>query len=427
MPLSLSVCIPTFNRASLLRDALLRLEQMQDCFREIVISDNASPDTTREVVAALRPRFPALTYFRHAENRGPMPNFHAALSLGTSDLLYALSDDDALLPANIAAAVALLENDPGCVAVYGGYERSNDGLQTRFGASLPQRTGRFTVADIGAIAETGNTLSMPVIRREVFQRHCFFDDATFGMLRLVAQMVAHGAVRVVDFPLFRHADESPHSTEMQLNQPWYLEFLRSDWELFIGMLGEGDFDFTAQLVAGGIVPAYFLGNQLERHFDRPRHERNFLIRYLAYTAKRDSQAAATTVAEWEKKRLIAAAMERLAERLSLCATLKRVVIEQGRLNIDGMWEGLSARFPNVGAVPLDADRFAAFETEPGDFLLAELWTSLERRADRRPEDRLAVTDLIASLRLPGSRCVPLLLGPGGTPHFSADGAARPGA
>jgi hypothetical protein len=346
------------------------------------------------------------------------------LALGTSDLLFALSDDDALLPAGIAEAVALLDSDPGCVAVYGGYERSNDGLQTMFGAATPRRTGRFTAADIGAIAETGNTLAMPVIRRDTFQRHCFFDGTTFGMLRLIAQMVEHGAVRVVDFSLYRHADESPNSTEMRLNEPWYLEFLRADWELFIGMLGDGDFDFTAQLVAGGLVPAYSLGAQLERVFGRPQHERSFLIRYIAYTAKRDPQGVATAVAEWEKNRLVAAATERLAERLSFCADLKRVVIEQGRLNIGQIWDSLRAGFPNVDGVQLDADQFATFKIAPGDFLLAEVWASLTRRADHRPSDGLAVTDLIGSLRLPGSKRAPLLLGPSGTPHFSADIAER---
>ena len=427
MALSLSVCIPTFNRASLLREALLRLEQQRNGFREIVISDNASTDATADVVAELRPRFPLLTYFRHAENRGVMPNFHAALSLGTSDLLFALSDDDALLPAGIAEAVALLESDPGCVAVYGGYERSNDKLATRFGVALPQRTGRFTAADIGAIAETGNTLVLPVIRRDVFQRHCFLDATTFGMLRLVAQAVAHGAVRVIDAAFYRHADESPLSVEMRLNEPWYIEFLRADWELFVGMLDTGDFDFTAKLVAGGVVPAYQLGSQLERHYGRPLHERTFLIRYLAYTAQRDHAAAARTVADWEKRRLVAAAMERLAERLALRHGLARVVIEHGRLNIADMWGGLADRFPGVGALPLDADAFVAHARAPGDFLLAERWASLERRADRGAGDRLAVTDLVGSLRLPGSARAPLLFGPAGTPHFSADLEDRRGA
>jgi glycosyltransferase involved in cell wall biosynthesis len=424
--LSLSVCIPTFNRAALLRDALLRLETMQQCFREIVISDNASPDGTSEVVAALRSRFAALTYFRQAENRGVMPNFHAALSLGTSDLLFALSDDDAMLPDGVTQAVALLENDPDCVAIYGGYERSNDDLQSMFTTAVPQRTGRFTATDIGAVAQAGDTLTLPIVRRDVFQRHCFFDNTTFGLLRLVAQMVQHGAVRVVEFPFYRHVEDSPHQTTMQLTQPWFLESHRSDWELFAGILGNGDFSFTAQLAACGTVPLYSVGSQIEAILDRPLSERSFLIRYLAYAAGRDRQGAAARIADWEKKRLIAAAMERLAERLSFCSMLKRVIIEQGRLNIGGMWDGLSTRFPDIVALRLDADQFATFATEPGDFLLAEQWASLERRANHRPQDRLAVTDLIRSLRLPGSLRAPLLLGPGGVPHFSMDIEVRRG-
>src|SRR5579883_199249 len=194
MALSLSICIPTFNRAALLRETLLRLEQTHPCFDEIVVSDNASTDDTPSVVAALRPRFRTLTYFRHPSNRGPLRNFQAALSLGASDLLFALSDDDALLPDGITAAVALLASDPDAVAVYGGYEKSLDNLASSCYRASPLRTGRFTRAEAGLLAQTGNLLSFPVVRRTVFQRHCFFDDTTFGLLRLVAQLVQQGPV-----------------------------------------------------------------------------------------------------------------------------------------------------------------------------------------------------------------------------------------
>jgi glycosyltransferase involved in cell wall biosynthesis len=420
MPLSLSICIPTFNRATFLHECLSRLEQQQQHFREVVISDNASPDATAAVVEEFRPRFPRLTYFRHRENRGPLPNFHASLSLATSDLLFILSDDDALLPDSIDRAVALLEADPECVAVFGGYERSRDALLTIFSTAVPRVTGRFTLADIGAVAQTANTLTIPVIRREVFQRHCFFDNTTFGTLRLIAQLVQHGAIRIVDDPLYRHAEATPNSNELRVSEPWYLEFLRADWELFVGMLGDDDFNFTAQLTAGGIVPVYLLAHEVERNYNRPLNERSFLIRYFAYAGGLDRAGTAKSIADWEAKRLIAATLERLAERLSLCAGLARVVIEQGRLNIGGMWEVLAPRFPGIDAVRLDETAFAAFGPGAGDFRLAETWSSLERCVAELGGNELAVTDMISSLRLPGSRRIPLLHGPEGSVHFSMD-------
>lgn len=418
MALSLSICIPTYNRAALLRETLERLERDQHCFQELVIVDDASPDDTPAVVEEFRARFPALRFFRHSKNQGPPRNYHACLALGTSDLLFMLSDDDALLPARIRDAVALLESDPASVAVYGGYERSVDNHVSSFYTAVPQRTGRFTAADVGLIAETGNLLTFPVMHRETFQRHCFYDDTSFGTLRLVAQLVGRGAVHVVDYPLYSHRDETVARLEMQLSEAWYIEYIRSDWETFVGMLGGGDLDITSKLAAGGVVPLYLMASQVERQFDRPLRERAFLIRFLAHTAEAARQQAADRIAEWENTRLIAATMERLTDRLALCDGLKRVVIEQGRLNILDMWRGLEARFPGVAALPLDAAAFDARIAEPGDFLLAEHWGRLAGRAPM--SEQLAVGDIIASLRLPGSAGSPALQGPKGSMHVCLD-------
>ncbi len=254
----------------------------------------------------------------------------------------------------------------------------------------------------------------------MFQRHCFYDETTFGTLRLIAQLSQQGPIRVVDYPIYRHRDLSPNAAEGRLNEAWYLDHNRSDWELFIGMLSKGDFDFTAQLVAGGAVPLYTMAADIERARNRPLHERSFLIRYIAYMEGRQGDVVAQKVAEWESKRLIAATMDRLAERVGFCADLKRVVIEQNRLNVGGMWDGIAAQFPGVEALRLDADGFVGFARRPGDFLLAETWAALERRGEPSTADAVAVTDLIASLRLPGSKRAPLLFGPDGTPHFSTD-------
>ncbi|WP_333693851.1 glycosyltransferase, partial [Phaeobacter italicus] len=54
--IKLSICIPTFNRASYLRTLLASLAE--DLHQlpwpvEVIVSDNASPDETAEVVAAM--------------------------------------------------------------------------------------------------------------------------------------------------------------------------------------------------------------------------------------------------------------------------------------------------------------------------------------------------------------------------------------
>src|SRR5277367_4768972 len=130
MSSSLSICIPTYNRARLLHRTLEHLAECPDAFREIIVSDNASDDGTRDVVAAWQPRFSRFRYARQAANLGVFRNIYAATALATADFTFVLSDDDALIPAALDEAVATLLADTDCVAVYGGYERCDAELKT---------------------------------------------------------------------------------------------------------------------------------------------------------------------------------------------------------------------------------------------------------------------------------------------------------
>jgi len=68
----LSLCIPTYNRASLLEPMLQSLCRQCAAFGErveIVVSDNASTDATPAVVATASAIHP-IRYFRNDENVG---------------------------------------------------------------------------------------------------------------------------------------------------------------------------------------------------------------------------------------------------------------------------------------------------------------------------------------------------------------------
>lgn len=66
----LSICIPTYNRARFLRNNLDKLVVLKgfDQDVEIVISDNASTDDTRQVVEEFSARYTNIKYFRNTEN-----------------------------------------------------------------------------------------------------------------------------------------------------------------------------------------------------------------------------------------------------------------------------------------------------------------------------------------------------------------------
>lgn len=89
----LSICIPTYNRADALEQALeqyIRCNGFDDTV-EIVISDNASTDRTQEVAEKFTSRFHNIKYYRNKENIRDS-NFEVALKRGTGKYLKLQND-----------------------------------------------------------------------------------------------------------------------------------------------------------------------------------------------------------------------------------------------------------------------------------------------------------------------------------------------
>ena len=96
MSIKLSICIPTYNRAAFLAETLDNvLAQVTDEV-EVIVSDNASPDDTGDVVRTRQARFPRLTYFRQPENLGPDRNYLQSVALAQGEWCWLLGDDDLL-------------------------------------------------------------------------------------------------------------------------------------------------------------------------------------------------------------------------------------------------------------------------------------------------------------------------------------------
>lgn len=98
----LSICIPTFNRADLLKALLdnLKVEcaSVLSCI-EVVVSDNASTDHTQEVVG--RCELP-IVYGRNTENIGFSGNLlNVTCHLASGDYIWVLGDDDVVLPGGV--------------------------------------------------------------------------------------------------------------------------------------------------------------------------------------------------------------------------------------------------------------------------------------------------------------------------------------
>ena len=120
MPPTLSVCIPTYNRADILDHCLTELAPLRDCGRsvEIVLSDNGSTDHTPEVVAAHAARNPLLKAHRFPDTRPGAQNWQNALRQAEGEFMVYLADDDGLLVDGLMRHVERLEQERDLVAIF---------------------------------------------------------------------------------------------------------------------------------------------------------------------------------------------------------------------------------------------------------------------------------------------------------------------
>ena len=88
----LSICIPTYNRADILRNNLEIISEQLNENRtnevEIIVSDNCSPDITREVAANMQKLGLPIVYNRNAENIGADGNFLKCMTIASGKYVY---------------------------------------------------------------------------------------------------------------------------------------------------------------------------------------------------------------------------------------------------------------------------------------------------------------------------------------------------
>lgn len=113
----LTISIPTWNRAKLVKDLLdsLIVQILQDNLSdeiEIVVSNNGSEDNTHEVVEELRSKYSFITYNRNAYNIGGNPNVMKSMQMANAVFFMVLGDDDRITEGSLKRIVDYLKSKP---------------------------------------------------------------------------------------------------------------------------------------------------------------------------------------------------------------------------------------------------------------------------------------------------------------------------
>ncbi len=105
-----TVCIPTYNRASFLEEAIQSVLAQTLTEFTLLVADDASTDTTPTLVTSFHD--PRIQYFRQPQNVGIMANHRTAIEMVNTEFVAIVCDDDILLPDHLASAIEALARYP---------------------------------------------------------------------------------------------------------------------------------------------------------------------------------------------------------------------------------------------------------------------------------------------------------------------------
>ncbi len=123
-----SILIPTYNRAALLREALDSVFSQSFSDFEVIVVDDGSTDDTREVVA----EYAGVEYV-YTDHGGPARARNAGMQRARGEFLCYLDSDDLYYPHKLALQVEWLDANPDCGMVYTEFSAfDGDGLWDEF-------------------------------------------------------------------------------------------------------------------------------------------------------------------------------------------------------------------------------------------------------------------------------------------------------
>lgn len=138
----LSVVIPTYNRAAVLRRSVESALSAKAADIEIVISDNASPDSTPEVLASIRD--PRMRFWRNPTNVGAERNILGLWRGARGQWVVCLSDDDYLETGALDRIIQILKDNPDIgVMSYGAEAVDADGKRLGRWEEFGEESGRL--------------------------------------------------------------------------------------------------------------------------------------------------------------------------------------------------------------------------------------------------------------------------------------------
>jgi len=171
MAASVSVIIPTYNRAEVLDRAIASAVAQKIDGMEILVVDDGSTDPTGELV---RRYDPTVVRYLHQTNRGPAGARNAGVRAATGPWLAFLDSDDEWFPGKLVAQLRQVADAGAGWAVCGHVTRTPDGREVPRPMLMPRTPLQMQAQLLANHAVATDTV---LVRRRVFEQVGGFDES----------------------------------------------------------------------------------------------------------------------------------------------------------------------------------------------------------------------------------------------------------
>jgi hypothetical protein len=196
-PPLVTIGIPTYNRSDRLLRAVHSALAQDHGALEVIVSDDASTDSTEPGMRALAEREPRLRYLRQERNLGHAGNFQAVLDAAHGDYFMWLSDDDWIDGSYVSSCLAVLSAEPDASLVAGlarYYSEGSHVIDERPMELVSARPGMRVLRYLARVNTNGVLFGLA--RRADLQRLTFTEQVGGDWL-LVSGLAAAGRVHTL--------------------------------------------------------------------------------------------------------------------------------------------------------------------------------------------------------------------------------------
>ncbi len=220
-----SIGLPVYNGERFIQHALDSLLAQDYPNMELIISDNASTDRTRDICLAYQVKDSRVHYYRNDVNIGMMSNFKRALDLASGEYFMFAAHDDTWKPEFISVLLSDLRSHPEAEVVMSALDIVNeDGqlikpVRLDQGDKSPNEQGYFSMllrlmTLWGRSSKSHHYYLYGLFRRKFLQETFgYYVDTAFGDRMFIALLALLSPFRYVPQVLFyktRHPDDLLH-------------------------------------------------------------------------------------------------------------------------------------------------------------------------------------------------------------------------